>query len=145
MVFESGQFDLNRLSQRIDATRTERHISWSQISQEVGVSASTIRRFATATDAEADGVLALIEWLGVPPEHFVVNSKVAGVLLPPPRNGTIRIDMSRLAELPAWPRRTPTGTRTTIQRLAATRLATRAASGSRSRTGRVDVASVTVR
>ena len=118
MGFESGQFDLKRLSRKIDETRTRREITWSGISNEVGVAASTIRRFATASDAEADGVLALIGWLGVAPEQFVIDSNVAGVPLPPVGEGVIRVDMSRVVELPTWHRQVRTGTRTTIQRLA---------------------------
>lgn len=118
MGFESGQFDLQQLWERTDEARTERGLTWSRISQEVGVAASTIRRFATAADAEADGVLTLIGWLGAAPEEFVVESKVAGVLLPPAGEGMIRVDMLRLVGLPTWPQRARTGTRTTIQRLA---------------------------
>ena len=115
--FESGQFDLKQLSCQIDEVRTDCDLTRSEVSQEVGVATSTIRRYAAANDAEADGVLALIGWLGVAPEYFVVNSKVAGVPLPPAGEGIIRIDMSRLMELSAWRRRARTGTRTTIQRL----------------------------
>lgn len=119
MGFESGQLDLTLLSLHIDEARARGDLTWSGISREVGVAVSTIRRFTTASDAEADGVLALIGWLGVAPEQFVVDSSVAGVLLPPVGEGVIRVDMSRLVELPTWPRRARTGTRTTIQRLVA--------------------------
>ena len=57
------------------------------------------RRFATASDAEADGVLAVIGWLGVPPEQFVDDSNIAGVPLPPAADGVIRVDMALLADL----------------------------------------------
>ena len=117
MGFESGQFDLNQLNLQIDQARRDRDLTWSAISQETGVATSTIRRFATATDAEADGVLVLIGWLGVAPEQFVVDSSVAGTQLPPADEGIIRVDMSRLVDLPTWPRRSRAGTRTTIQRL----------------------------
>lgn len=112
-----GQFNLNGLSRRIDDTRRERDLTWSEIAQQVGVATSTIRRFATASDAEADGVLALIGWLGVAPEQFVIDSAVTGTLLLSTREGMIRVDMPLIAEQPTWPRRSPLGTRTTIQRL----------------------------
>lgn len=118
--FESGQLDLHELSRQIDQVRRDRDLAWSDLARSVGVATSTIRRFATASDAEADGVLALIGWLGVSPEHFVVDSAVAGTPLPPAGEGVIRVDLSRLSELPDWPRRAQTGTRTTIQRLAMT-------------------------
>lgn len=119
MGSEPGQFDLHQLSCRIDEARTDRALTWSELAQEVGVATSTIRRFANASDAEADGVLALVGWLGVAPEQFVANSKIAGTVLPPAGEGVIRIDMSQLTELPAWPRRARMGSRTTIQRLVA--------------------------
>lgn len=119
MIAKSRPFDLNRLSRSIDSTRAERELTWEALSREVGVAVSTIRRFATASDAEADGVLALIGWLGVPPEQFVANSQVVGVTLPPAGDGMIRVDMERVAESPTQPRRNRPVSRTTIQRLVA--------------------------
>jgi len=110
-------FDLRQLSRSIEQERAERGLTWKEVSAEVGVATSTIRRFANASDAEADGVLALIRWLDVPPEHFVAGSKVAGVRLPSVDSGVIRVDLSRVADLPTWPRQARAGSRTTIQRL----------------------------
>ncbi len=47
----------------------------------------------------ADGVLALIGWLGRRPEEFIGGSSIEGELLPPAREGMIRVDMSRLADI----------------------------------------------
>ncbi len=91
-----------------------RGLTMAALSAEVGVSASTIRRFGTAPDAEADGVLALIAWLGDPPERFIAGTSVAGTPLPPAGTGHIRVDMDLVDELgPGW----GGATRTTIQRL----------------------------
>lgn len=117
MALPGGQFDLLALSRSIDQARSERGLTWTQLSGEVGVSTSTIRRFATAADAEADGVLALIGWLGVVPEEFIADSKVAGVQLPEAGNGQIRVAMAALKELPGFGATTKGSTRTTIQRL----------------------------
>ena len=86
-------------------------------SRQVGVAASTLRRFAAAHDAEADGVLAAIGWLGIAPEQFVINSTVPERSRPAAGDGLIRVDMSLVAELPASSRRAHVGTRTTIQQL----------------------------
>lgn len=120
---ERGQqpFDLGELSRLIDQARRDRDLTWKRLSLEVGVAASTIRRFASAADAEADGVLALIGWLGVAPEDFIANSPVAGIPLPPAGDGQIRVDMSLVIDLSQslQPRRSKRPvTRTTIQRLA---------------------------
>ncbi|MGH1493629.1 MAG: hypothetical protein ACRBK7_30225 [Acidimicrobiales bacterium] len=112
-------FDLAELARLIDQARVERGLAWVALAGQVGVSVSTIRRFAVAADAEADGVLALIGWLGVPPEDFVVNASVAGAPLPSVEDGMIRVDMELVAALPSWPHRGRVGTRTTIQRLVA--------------------------
>lgn len=119
MSTAKGQFDLLGLSRWIDNARQDRHLTWAAISQEVGVATSTVRRFATASDAEADGVLALVGWLGVAPEQFVTDSKIAGMPLPSAGEGVIRVDMALVAELAAPSRRARPTTRTTIQRLVA--------------------------
>lgn len=119
MSSAKGQFDLHELSRWIDNAREDRHLTWAAISQEVGVAISTIRRFATASDAEADGVLALVGWLGVAPEQFVTDSKIAGMPLPSAGEGVIRVDMALVVELAAPSRRVRPTTRTTIQRLVA--------------------------
>lgn len=115
---EQGQsFDLAELFRRIDAARSEGNLTWTAVSERVGVAASTIRRFGTASDAEADGVLVLIGWLGVPPEEFIANSSVDGVVLLPRRDGVIRVDMKRVSELMGSSARNTVGMRTSIQRL----------------------------
>ena len=52
-----GQFDLNDPSRRIDDARRDFDLTWSEIAEKVGVATSTIQQFATASDAEADGVI----------------------------------------------------------------------------------------
>lgn len=108
-------FDLGLLSSRIDQEREKRHLTMTEMANKVGVAVSTIRRFKTADDAEADGVLALVGWVGDTPEQFIVNSIVDGMLLPPAGNGQIRVDMDLVREAT---RQRSTSTRTTIQRLA---------------------------
>lgn len=85
------------------------------LAREVGVSTSTIRRFRTANDAEADGVLALVSWLGDAPESFIAGSLVVGSPLRSAGAGQIRVDMRLVLGATSGG---PTPTRTTIQRLA---------------------------
>ncbi len=114
VLVDPNLFDLKMLSRRIDDACKERGITLASLAPEVGVSASTIRRYHTASDAEADGVLALIAWLGDPPEHFITDSSIVGIPLPDPGSGQIRVDMTLIAEAGFG---TPSATRTTIQRL----------------------------
>lgn len=117
---ERESFDLRQLSDSIERARAVRGMTWAAISREVGVSTSTIRRFATASDAEADGVLALIGWLGVPPEQFVAESTIVGTRLLPAGDGVIRVDMELIAKASREKVRGHPRTRTTIQRLVTT-------------------------
>jgi hypothetical protein len=111
-------FDLGELFRRAHSARRESGQSWAAVSTQVGVAVSTIRRFESAADAEADGVLALVGWLGIAPEEFIDGGVVAGEPLPPASGGFVRVDMACVSEA-AGARRGALGKgRTTIQRLA---------------------------
>ena len=111
-------FDLAALFDAVERERAARELSWAALSRTVGVAASTIRRYATADDAEADGVLALIRWLNAIPEDFVPGTAVSSTSALAP-NGVVRVDMARIAELEAMPATSRPRQRTTMQRLAA--------------------------
>jgi len=112
-------FDLQALFEAMHAQRDRRSLSWAALSRQLGVAPSTIRRFASADDAEADGVLAALQWLEAVPEHYVARSNVAGARLPPASDGHVRVDMQLIAEANGDPRGAAGRTRTTIQNLAA--------------------------
>lgn len=113
------QFDLRGLFQSIDAERSHRGLSWVALARHVGVATSTIRRFGEADDAEADGVLALVRWLGVAPEDYINSDSGEGRRLPPPGAGYVRVDMERVAKAKGDSRGARGKTRTTIQSLVA--------------------------
>ena len=115
-VSVAPSFDLGELYRRIDQARRDAGQSWASLARQVGVAVSTIRRFEVATDAEADGVLALVGWLGVAPEEFIAGVRVAGEPLPPADGGFVRVDMTRVVEVTGAGGASAT-TRTTIQRL----------------------------
>lgn len=116
----AGHFDLSDLFDSIHEERTRRAMTWKALSDEVGVSAATIRRFGSAADAEADGVLALIRWLDVPPEQFISDGAVSGERLPPAAGGYVRVDMHLVAQAAGAAGGSRGRSRTTIQRLAET-------------------------
>jgi ribosome-binding protein aMBF1 (putative translation factor) len=60
MGVDSLDFDLQQLFRSIDHARSDRGLTWAALARQVGVASSTIRRFESAADAEADGVLTLI-------------------------------------------------------------------------------------
>lgn len=94
-VAPDATFDLAALFRRVDEQRVVADQSWASVSRETRVSSTTVRRLATARDAEADGVLALIGWLGAVPEEFIVGGIVAGEPLPQARGGFVRVASGR--------------------------------------------------
>ncbi len=110
-------FDLSHLFVEIDRERRRQGLSWTALARHVGVSSSTIRRLESADDAEADGVLALIDWLDMRPEDFVPGSAVRGRKLIRVEDGYIRVDMARVTAAQRESSPSRGRTRTTIQRL----------------------------
>ena len=68
---------------------------------------------------EADGVLAMIGWLGVEPERFTHAANVTGVPLPDPDGGMIRVDITVVNEAVGRKVARTAAGRTSIQVLAA--------------------------
>ena len=112
-------FDLRQLFLAVDVERKRQGVSWVALADEVGVAASTVRRFAEAEDAEADGVLALVRWLGTVPEDYVAGSAVGGNHLPCGDGGYVRVDMELVAMANGDPDGAKGRVRTSIQRLVA--------------------------
>jgi hypothetical protein len=112
-------FDLLGLFVTLDAERHRQGLSWAAFSREVGISAATIRCCAQADDMEADGVLASVRWLDVPPEDLVSSPQRAGDRLTSHGSGMIRadIDAMRAATAGTTPTVAHPGQRTSIQRL----------------------------
>lgn len=113
---EDALFDLSALHEALREKCEVESLSWAGLSRDIGVAASTIRRFATADDAEADGVLFAIQWLGVAPEAFVNGVAPTTGLLP--ERGVVRVDMDALRSTTAGADIRPDRARTTIQTLA---------------------------
>lgn len=111
------RFDLRGLFLAIDSERERRSLTWAALARQVGVAASTIRRFADADDAEADGVLALLSWLGDAPEDHVPGGVVSGQRLPTGETGFVRVDMELVAIANNESRGARGRTRTTMQHL----------------------------
>lgn len=66
----SRRFDPPAVYAALDAERTRRRASWSQVAAEVGVSATTLKRLAEHGRFEVDGILAIAQWLDRPLEDF---------------------------------------------------------------------------
>jgi len=68
------RFDAQALYRALDEQRRTRGLSWREAADEIGVSVSTILRTQQGGRMEVDGMLAMVEWLGVPVETFVRES-----------------------------------------------------------------------
>jgi transcriptional regulator with XRE-family HTH domain len=65
------RFDARALYRELDAQRTARGLTWTQVAAETGVSASTLRNTERGGRLEVDGMLAMVAWLGRTVEDFV--------------------------------------------------------------------------
>jgi transcriptional regulator with XRE-family HTH domain len=65
--------NVSALYAALDAARTKKELSWRQLAAEVGVSPSTMTRMANGNRPDVDAFLALVQWLGIPAETFMVD------------------------------------------------------------------------
>lgn len=64
-------FDNEAFFAALDAKRVARRITWKQVAEETGVSASTLTRMAQGRRPDVDGLAALLRWSGLPAEAFM--------------------------------------------------------------------------
>ncbi|MTD58470.1 helix-turn-helix domain-containing protein [Amycolatopsis pithecellobii] len=67
-----ARLNATRLYAALDAERTARRLSWRQLAAEAGVSASLVSRMGNGHRPDLDGFIALVQWLGLPAETFMV-------------------------------------------------------------------------
>ena len=60
-----GKFDLGSFVSALDATRQSRRLTWKQVADLSGVSASTLTRMAQGRRPDVDGLAALSSWSGL--------------------------------------------------------------------------------
>ncbi|WP_326837808.1 helix-turn-helix transcriptional regulator [Amycolatopsis rhabdoformis] len=69
----SGRIDTRRLYNALDGQRQARNQSWRQVATEAGVSPSLLSRMRNEHRPDLDGFVALVQWLGLPAESFMVE------------------------------------------------------------------------
>ena len=65
------RFDSNALYQALDAKRIARGLTWTQVAEQSGVSVFTLRGTERGGRLEVDGMLAMVDWVGLSVETFV--------------------------------------------------------------------------
>ncbi len=66
------KLDLETLVAALDAERREQELSWRQVAAAAGVSASTLTRMQQGKRPDVDTFAALVQWLGMPADEFLV-------------------------------------------------------------------------
>jgi transcriptional regulator with XRE-family HTH domain len=69
------QINVSGLYAALDAVRESRGLSWRQLAREVGVSPSTFSRLANKQKPDVDAFVAMVRWLKVPAERFMVDDE----------------------------------------------------------------------
>lgn len=70
----SSRVDAAVLRAALDVARQARGLSWRELANEAGVSASTLTRIGQGKRPDVDGFSALIQWIGVPAERFMTTN-----------------------------------------------------------------------
>jgi transcriptional regulator with XRE-family HTH domain len=67
------QINVLGLYAALDAVRESRGLSWRQLAREVEVSPSTFSRLANRQKPDVDAFVAMVRWLKVPAERFMID------------------------------------------------------------------------
>ena len=79
-----GNFDAEGFHAALDSQRKALGITWKEVADEAGVSASTLTRMAQGKRPDVDGLAALLTWSGLQAETFIRHSGVEGEKKPAP-------------------------------------------------------------
>ena len=71
-----GSFDNAAFYAALDAERAARNLTWKQVAEQTGVSASTLTRMAQGRRPDVDGLASLVRWSGLKPESFMGATEV---------------------------------------------------------------------
>lgn len=72
-----GAFDLRAFHSALDGQRIAKGLTWKEVAEQSGVSASTLTRIAKGRRPDVDGLALLLVWLGVDFYPFVPEANVA--------------------------------------------------------------------
>ena len=68
---ENARFDRDGFKAALDSTRIARGLTWKQVTEESGVSSSTLSRMSAGACPDLDGLAALTCWSGLSADSFI--------------------------------------------------------------------------
>ena len=74
---ESNKFDVAALHAALDSERLSRDLTWRDVADQSGVSASTLTRLSQGRRPDVDSLVALTSWLKVPADRFMGTKLIA--------------------------------------------------------------------
>ncbi len=72
---ERQQFDFMRFYKALNATAAARNITWKAVSEQTGVSQTTLSRMSKNRQPDAESLTALSAWSGLNPVDFMTGPK----------------------------------------------------------------------
>jgi transcriptional regulator with XRE-family HTH domain len=69
----ADNFDTEAFRAALDSQRLAMGMTWKEVADEAGVSASTLTRMAQGKRPDVDGLAALLRWSGLKAEMFIVT------------------------------------------------------------------------
>lgn len=67
----TARFDVAALHAALDAQRRSRRLTWKDVAEESGVSASTLTRLSQGRQPDVNSLAALTAWLGISADDFI--------------------------------------------------------------------------
>lgn len=72
-----GSFDSDGFYAALNQTRATRGLTWKEVADEAGVSASTLTRMAQGKRPDVDGLASLVAWSGLSADDYIGRGSVA--------------------------------------------------------------------
>jgi transcriptional regulator with XRE-family HTH domain len=73
------EFNVESFYAALDSQRQSKKLTWKQVAEKSGVSASTLTRMAQGRRPDVDSLAALLDWSGLKAELFVQGGKATQV------------------------------------------------------------------
>jgi len=80
----TARFDVAALHAALDSQRRSRRLTWKDVADESGVSASTLTRLSQGRQPDVNSLAALTAWLGISADDFMRSKQVERFGAPAP-------------------------------------------------------------